>query len=60
MKAVSLLFLRFVDGHGVQDSVVGNVHGGEAADVGEQHRDIAALGILRVDGVLRSGRGVGG
>lgn len=32
MKAVSLLFLRFVDGHGVQDSVVGNVHGGEAAD----------------------------
>jgi hypothetical protein len=35
-------------------------HGGEAADVGEQHRDIAALGILRIDGVLRSGYGVGG
>lgn len=35
-------------------------HGGEAADVGEQHRDIAALGILRIDRVVRRGCGVGG
>ena len=34
-------------------------HGGEAADVGEQHGDIAALGILRFDGVMRRWLDVG-